>query len=317
MGDGTVAEYAAGSSKPAASPSSKMHLPLCVADLIYSLDWNVKMDIARCVESGLIYTGNDFARLDPINLERMRRLLQCPECNGPGYFRKSSRNRGAPCFGARHADGCRLTVPNFDRLDDRADEERYRAELMNPGNRIVVDFDYGAHDRPEWIDGANCAQSRTRASYMHGTDGGGRQDVRVHRRLSSLLRTLINAPAFGQSDVIMEVAECGEIAARDFFVPILDVTVQYAGQFRGYWGLLSDARYHSDQQLWLNGGGRNHVSFCVQRHHVDEIVQRYRISDEEDFAGAYVLVTGMLQISRQGKRYCVIADPRCIALKFT
>jgi hypothetical protein len=274
------------------------------------------MDIARCTENGMIYAVNDFSQLDPVNLERMRGLLQCPECNGPGYFRKSSRNRGAPCFGARHEDGCHLTVPNFERLDDRAADERYRTELMNPGNRIVVDFDYGAHDRPGCINGANNAQSRSRASYMHGTDDGGRHDVRVHRRLSSILRTLIDAPAFGQSDVILEIPECGEIAARDFFVPILDVTVQYAGQFRGYWGLLSDARYHNEQ-LWLNGGGRDHVSFCIQHHHIDEIVQRYRIDDEEEFAGAYVLATGMLQISQFGKRYCVVDDPRCIALKLT
>jgi hypothetical protein len=128
---------------------------------------------------------------------------------------------------------------------------------------------------------------------------------------------LFNAPTFGQSEVIMEIPERGEIAARNFFVPILDVTVQYVGQFRRYWGLLSDARYHNDQQLWLNGGGRDNVSFCVQRDHIAEILQRYRIDDEEDFAGAYVLVTGMLQISRQGKRYCVVNDPSRIVLKLT
>jgi hypothetical protein len=52
----------------------------------------------------------------------------------------------------------------------------------------------------------------------------------------------------------MEIPECREISARNFFVPILDVTAQYAGRFRGYWGRVTDARYH-DQQLWLNGGG--------------------------------------------------------------
>jgi hypothetical protein len=273
------------------------------------------MDIARCTENGMVYLVNDFSQLDPVNLERMRGLLQCTECTGLGYFRKSSRNRGAPCFGARHADGCHLAVSNFGHLKDSAADERYQTELMSPGNRIVVDFDFGAHERPDCIDGGSYATRQSRASYVHGGDGG-RQDARVHRRLSSILRTLIDTPAFGQSDVILEIPECGEIAARDFFVPILDVTVQYAGQFRGYWGLVSDARYF-DKQLWLNGGGRDHVSFCIQHHHIEEILQKYRIDDEEDFAGAYILVIGMLRISQNGKRYCVVADPRCVAFKLT
>jgi hypothetical protein len=115
----------------------------------------------------------------------------------------------------------------------------------------------------------------------------------------------------------MEIPECGEISASNFFVPILDVTVQYAGQFRGYWGHVTDAKYDFDQKLWLNGGGRDNVSFCIQTRDIGEIFARYGIQNLEDFAGAYVLVFGMLQISRPGKRYCIIADPRYVALHLT
>jgi len=76
-------------------------------------------------------------------------------------------------------------LPQLSRSDDRAADDRYQAELMNPGNRIVVDSNFGAHDRPDHIEGSIYALSRSRASCSRG-DGGGQQDVRVHRRLSSI-----------------------------------------------------------------------------------------------------------------------------------
>jgi hypothetical protein len=272
------------------------------------------MDAAKCTENGMLYNAFDFSRLHPIDLLRMRRLLQCPECGGPAFFRKASYSGRAACFGAwPHADGCRLAAQDYIRPDNGP--AGFEDALINPGCRIIVDFNVGAHDQPEsvgFIDWALFQEQR-------GNSGGDsdRSNSRAHRRLSSLLRTLINSPVFAQSDQILEIG-VGVVTARNFFMPLLDVTDKYHRRLLGFWGVLTDARFETDRkdgQLWLNGGGRNNISFCLQAHHVEQITRRYHIREIEDLAGAKVLIYGQLRISQAGKHYCVIEEPEHIALR--
>lgn len=272
------------------------------------------MDIARCTEDGVTYTAVDFSRLPSNNLAQKRRLLQCSECGGPAFFRKASRSGRAPCFGARpHVDGCGLAAQDYVRLDDGAGDDQ--DALHNPGNRIVVDLNFGALAQPEHIEGAGRAPNPGRGGRYVGD--GFRPDARMHRRLSTLLRTLIEAPAFRNSDQVIEIDGHGEITAKDFFVPLLSTTTQYSGLFRGFWGLLSDARVSEDHTLWLNSGGRDNISFCLGSEHVDVVTHRYRVEDEEDFAGAYILALGTPRVSQNGKLYCVIDGPQYVALRLT
>lgn len=270
------------------------------------------MDIALCTEDGTTYTAVDFSRLPPIELARKRRLLECPECSGPAYFRKASRSGRAACFGARpHQEGCELAAPEYERMDDGAGQDQ--DTLENPGTRIVVDFNFGTPDQPEHVETEGLPPNRERRGRFTGD--GERDDARMHRRLSTLLRNLIEAPAFRFSNQLLEIEGYPETTVRDFFVPLSDVNVDFNGQFKGYWGMLSDARFAHDRTLWLNSGGRDNISFCVQTAHANTLYQRYRIEDEEDLAGAYILVFGTVQISQNDKLYCVVNDIGYMSLR--
>jgi hypothetical protein len=44
-------------------------------------------------------------------------------------------------------------------------------------------------------------------------------------------------------------------------------------------------------------------------------MERYRLDDVEDLAGAYVLALGAVGVSSNNKLYCVIDDPSMIAIR--
>jgi hypothetical protein len=75
------------------------------------------MDIARCTEDGVTYTAIDFSNLSKDDLFHKRRLLRCPKCGGPAFFRNASAIGRGPCFGARpHAVGCVLAAQEHEKL---------------------------------------------------------------------------------------------------------------------------------------------------------------------------------------------------------
>lgn len=269
------------------------------------------MNTAFCIEDGITYEAVQFSRLPPIELARKRRFLQCSECNAPAFFRKASRSGRGACFGARpHVEGCDLAALDHEPIDGQGDDED---ELNNPGERISVDLNYGA--RPQQPRPVVPSDGRAGNRGRRFVGRGARPDAKVHRRLSTLLRTLLEVPGFSQSAQILEIDGRNDIAVRDFFVPIEQVSIDNEGQFRGFWGMLSDARFSQDGTLWLNGGGRDDISFCVSSDHVDDIYHRYHLEDEEDLAGAIVLVLGTLRVSQNGKMYCVISNPAYLAVR--
>lgn len=272
------------------------------------------MDIALCTEDGQIYTAANFAKLQSSNLERMRQQLTCRECSGPAFFRKASKSGRAACFGARpHHDYCSLAAQDSEQVveGEGADLD----VLHNPAERIVVDLAFGAQPREIHGDPAEGSGRAGRSPRYVG--GNPRPDARMHRRLSSLLRTLIEAPHFARSNQLLEIAGQPEIAVCEFFVPLSFVNQSMQGRFRGWWGLISDARDGIDGSLWLNGGGRGMISFCIPLEMRTPVLDRFRLEDTERLAGAYVLVLADLRISLQGKMYCVIDSPNHIAIRLT
>lgn len=268
------------------------------------------MEIAKCIEDGVIYTAENFSQLISDDLDQKRRLLQCPECGGPAFFRNASFNgRRISCFGARpHAHGCGMAAQDYERLLNGVGEDQ--DALQMPRGKIVVDFGYGSPAKPEHVDVTG------RASHIF--DDGCRHDSQEHRRPSALLRLLIGSPEFRNSDLQIDVHGKSEIPVKEFFVPLLSVTDQYLGQFRGFWGLLSGVGFSEDKNtLWFNSGGLDTISFCLNTKFLAEFTQRYRVRDEEDLAGAYILVFGTLKVSPDRKLYCVIEDIDFTALRLT
>jgi len=92
---------------------------------------------------------------------------------------------------------------------------------------------------------------------------------------------------------------------------------QYLGQYKGFWGLLSDFRISDDKStIWFNCAGTG-LSFCLDSKYFDELNQRYCPRNEEDFAGAYILVMGRLSTPENKRLYGVIDGIEHMAIKFT
>jgi hypothetical protein len=270
------------------------------------------MDTAICIEDGHIFTAVEFAGLAPAVLERKRRLLVCEECAAPAFFRRRSRSGRGACFGARpHDEGCNQAATDNEQIVPGVANDE--AEVINLGDRIIVDIAYGAQNQEVHLDANPLGPRRARGG--RHVAGGGPRHADMHRRLSTLLRTLITAPNFRYSDQMIAVAGRPEMPARDFFVELIHVTDRYDFQFRGYWGMVSDARRGADDVLWLNSGGRANMSICLPPEVAAAVMQRYNFTDEDDFSGAYVLVLGTARVSQYGKVFCAIDDAALLSLR--
>ena len=266
------------------------------------------MDVARCTADGITYTAPAFEALGEARVQEYRQLLVCPECGARAFFRKESTSGQAACFGARpHTVGCSLA----------AAESRYRGgpgldqdERINYGERIQIDFAYGAHEVAH-VDPQEPGDPAGRGGQFRGGDGP--RNAVMHRRLSTLLRNLMLSDQFRNSDQIIALPE-GQFRVRDFFIPFSQAGVQPLGEFRGYWGMLSDARYGHGGEVWLNSGGQRNVSTAVSVGLIEDFSRRFQIQDLEDLAGAYVLVFGKLGKSKKEKLYLACNDLRYITV---
>ena len=270
------------------------------------------MDIAFCTEDLLTYTAMEFSRLLPDELAHKRRLLRCTECNGIGYFHNTSYDfRIPPFFGARcHVPGCSLAALEYDNSRLDAPDSRDQVLLM-PGGKIIVEFEYGGYVKPEFDENVppELIQARNHRN-------GYRPDASFHRCLNSLLRLLVNSPDFRNSRKRIDVNRDIDITVADFFVPLENVTEQYLGHYRGYWGVISDVRFDkNDSSVWFNSGGQDNVSFCMDKIHLTDFFKKYPVRDAEELSGAYLLVFGTLKYCPRKKLYCVIEDPCFMALR--
>lgn len=266
------------------------------------------MDAARCTQNDLVYNALQFSQLPAAELAEKRRMLVCAQCGAQAFFRKASRHGRAACFGARpHEPGCDLATVEPEQLGGGGDDQE---ELINPGERIVVDFNFGAVNGRHGDDDGTPGVAGRGGAFV---GDGDRPQARMHRRLSSLLRNLRLSEQFRASHQILEIDGHGEVTVRDFFLKFEDVRTAHATQYRGFWGMIADARL-SEGDLWLNSGGRDNVSFCVAAERKEQLFERYGIEDLEQLAGAYALIFGTMHVSQNGKKYVVVEDVAFVAL---
>ncbi|MFL9597777.1 hypothetical protein [Aeromonas veronii] len=271
------------------------------------------MDIARCTLDGNTYNAVNFSQMLPNEMSEKRQNLVCTECGRDAFFRKASRTGQAACFGARpHDEHCSFASAETQRVDNEGgDEDR----LRNPGQNIVIDLNYGAAPRVN-VDVEPNVQ-------VDDNDGRGRHvgnrprpDANMQRRLSTLLRNLINSDEFRRSQIQhITLGDNAPATVANFFVNFADVNGGHDNQFHGYWGLITDARIGNNGNLWLNSGGRGNVSCLIRAENVDAFYQRYHIDDVEDFAGTYLLILGEKNTSQNGKPYVVANGLEFVALQ--
>lgn len=258
------------------------------------------MDIAKCTLDGRTYNAVVFAELSADEMSEKRRNLICTECEKEAFFRKESRSGQAACFGARpHKEDCTFASVETQHVDyEGGDEDR----IKNPGQRIVIDLNYGAsptHNVEVMLN--NLPQSNEKRGRHVGQNP--RPNAHMQRRLSTLLRNLINSEEFRKSQQLIEFEGRRPTTVNLFFVNFADVNDDHDAEFHGYWGLITDARLDQNDNLWLNSGGRGDLSCLIKAQYVDEFYKKYRVEDLEDFAGTYFLIIGEKNTSQNGKPY--------------
>lgn len=270
------------------------------------------MDIAKCTLNGNTYNAVNFSQLPPEEMSEKRQNLVCTECEKDAFFRKASRTGQAACFGARpHEADCSFASAETQRVENEGgDEDR----LRNPGQNIVIDLNYGAAPRQNVDIAPNDDEVVNEGRGIH-VGNRPRPNANMQRRLSTLLRNLINSEEFRNSEQEILFNENEPTTVRSFFVNFTSVDDQHDFKFHGYWGLLSDAQLGNNGNLWLNSGGRGNISCLIQARNVETFFQRYNITDIEDFAGTYVLVLGEKNTSQNGKPYVVASGLERIALQ--
>ena len=72
--------------------------------------------------------------------------------------------------------------------------------------------------------------------------------------------------------------------------------------------MLTDGRIDNKGTLWLNSGTGGAVSCIISPKDISDVYTRYRVNDEEDFAGSYLLIIGTKETSKNEKKYIRIDD---------
>lgn len=258
------------------------------------------MNIAKCILDGKVYTALRFSELPPNELSNKRKHLVCPDCKTAVFFRKASRSGQAACFGAYpHNEGCSFASPETQRLEGKGIGEDIN---HNPGRSIKADLNHGVItfnlDAGQAINGGE-----NQAPGARNLGRNTKKSADMHRRLSTLLINLVGSAEFGSSNQRIEIEGKGPTTVSSFFVSFKDIDRIHDEELHGYWGMLTDARLGGEGSLWLNSGGIGEVSCVIPSEMVDAFYERYKLKDEEDLAGAYVIIIGTKMISQNGKKY--------------
>ncbi|MDA8455274.1 hypothetical protein M4R22_10925 [Acidovorax sp. GBBC 3334] len=270
------------------------------------------MDIARCLLNDQLYYALGFSQLPVGEIEEKRQHLVCPVCDAAAFFRKAAASGQAACFGARpHVPGCNMAAPVALRIVDGAGNLEDR--IYNPGHRIVVDLAFGAAAQVN-VDAVGADVNGGGRGARRFVGDGPRPDADAHRRLRPLLRTLVEAPDFATSLVEIEVPGNDPTPAARFFLNFRDINGNHPGT-RGFWGMTASAAYDRGD-LWINSGGRAAFSILLREPVAAQVLQRYRIADLEDFAGAYVLAIGSQLSTGWGKSFCIPESAEHVAIVF-
>lgn len=270
------------------------------------------MDSAFCTINKKLYDAAEFAQLDPQTLEKYRRALICNTCRNEAFFRRASTSGRGPCFGARpHGDDCiEATVDAGEwGTGGYAEDE----PIINAAGRIVIDLPRldGGEDA---VEPAGAEQRRRGAGRVFAGEGGAAANA-THRRLSSILKRLNQDPDFQYAETIITLPEGRDnTSVVEFFVRFDLVRDRALHEFRGLWGLITDASFDGNGSLWLNTGSRSSVSFVISTDLVPNFLQRWRVEEIDELAGAQALILTTATISGNGKMYGTISDLRYAVL---
>ena len=267
------------------------------------------MQTARSNQNGAIYNAPSFGNLGPHELIQLRGLLSCPGCQGHSYYRRETRNGRAPCFCAHHDPDCEFAASSPMARPDTSGLDRFSPGVLD--KPIVLDFAYEGWDGGAQGTGRGRANS-FEAKNQSGMMPRGSSAVSSHRRLSTMMRNILEVPDFVQSPKTLYVQGIGQTRVCDFFVNFEQLNQTHLGRLLGHWGALSRVGQGNSGELWLNTGNgeSGDVSICVPARLVDALYERYaiRLGSAWEPESYFVLVAGTVHISQGGKPYIEVAD---------
>ncbi|WP_158534212.1 hypothetical protein [Paracidovorax avenae] len=184
--------------------------------------------------------------------------------------------------------------------------------LANLGDTIVLDLRYGATARVHADASAMDAEDGPMARRFVG--GGMRPNAKSHRRLSSILDTLILSPALAESNISIEYGDLGPFPANYFFLHLKDVSRNHEDELHAVWGpIFSYGTWNGD--LWLNAGGRASISIVIPSAGIREFMNRNKLEELEELVGSYVLAIGTISVSGRNKIFLAPSDVDHITVK--
>jgi len=271
------------------------------------------MDFAKCTLDNKVYGASNFSELKDLN--HKRKFLICNECGNPAYFKKTSKSGQAACFGARpHKENCSLISVDSDSLVGTLENDE--KELINSGNEIKVDFNFGTQQIVHTIANSEDAHANNRRASSHSNQNGiGR--ATSTRRLKSLLNMLINDPVFAISKQKIDVGHKYPYNASTIFKNFNSLDDTQIQQFRGVYGQIFDVKMTSENVLWINSGGFNAFSIVVSKDFQNNFFNRFEQykDDVDQLCGKYVLCFGEIKKSKNQKFYIELDDITKIVFK--
>lgn len=276
------------------------------------------MDFAICTLDNKKYKISDFEKLEPSELAQKRRFLEC-KCGGPAFFRKASKSGQGACFGARpHKKDCDLSSPENENISGSLTVEE--KEFINSGKEIVLDLQYGAIKNKHIVESDDEDESSKNRGTSHSSIKG-KANSKLQRRLSTILRTLINEKDFFKdSKQKIHFLSKYPYYAGNFFIHSDYITNDYIDRinprsYRAIWSMISDVRFGLDNKnLWINTGGNDSISILIDEDTKDDFIRRFKIKDLEDLSGKYVLSISRLKKSKNDKIFSIVEDISYISI---
>lgn len=267
------------------------------------------MRAAFCTRDDTSYLADTFDAKPASWIATNRTMLECVSGQAPAFFRKRSKSGQAACFGARpHADGCKLAT--------NSPEETERAEavekfiLNNPGQHFLLTLRLPKPPAPKQPSNDPALVGQGNRAGAH-TKWGDRQESSSSIGAKECLINLALVPSYRESTTTIALTRNSPaIAVKDFFIRFVDASAADTRVVHGFWGTFTNARPTTagSPTLWLNTGGREHLSVLVEKDIQKDLLAAYGLDGIEDLMGAWVLIVDELQEAKSTKKLYLKPD---------
>ncbi|MCU8013241.1 hypothetical protein [Shewanella sp. SM74] len=265
------------------------------------------------------YSVFKFQQLPDEDIERLRQWLICPACGGKAYFRKSSKDGKAACFGSRyHQADCIEFKPSAQKSREEQDALEVQQQLVD-ADALMIDFSRKPrrHSPANKVSTAQVLTSKTeptpklssmpepsKVSIASSVDDriqesktGYQVNTAEHttekrvpsQGLEKLLHSLLRGTDLAKSDlwVYTDAERKYRWRAKNLFVNFADADPS-DNKPHMYWGTIS----HTDPTMsWLNPADSKDIGIPIDGIK-QPLLAQFEIEDKRCFEGAGLILFG-------------------------